>query len=164
MNGARWAVFEPRRLITALAQADVDFIVIGGYAAVLHGSPRITQDLDITYSTEPANLAALGGVLTALNARLYGIEEPVPFVPEARTLAQVGLLTLDTDAGKLDLLARPPGARSYSKLVDAAQVYEIDGIVVRIAGIRDLIAMKETAARPRDLADIAELEAIERLR
>lgn len=151
-------------LITRLTEAEVDFVVVGGVAVILYGSARNTKDLDITYDTAPENLLSLGNVLIGLNARLRGIDEEVPFVPDARTLRQVSLLTLDTDAGWLDLLARPPGGPTYAELRASASELEIAGAPVRVASIDDLIAMKRVAGRLRDKADIEELELIKRMR
>lgn len=159
-----WAEFQPLDLLRSLTARGIDFVLIGGYAAVLHGSPRVTQDLDICHSTEPANLNVLGETLVELGARLYGVDEEVPFVPNERTLAQVSLLTLDTSLGKLDLMAHPAGIRSYATLRAGADAYDVGGFVVRVASISDLMSMKVSAGRPKDLADLVELEAIERLR
>lgn len=159
-----WSDFKPLQLLQLLTAKGVDFVLVGGYAAVLHGSPRVTQDLDICYSTEEPNLRILGAMLVDLHARLYGIEEDVPFVTDERTLAQVELLTLDTDLGKLDLMTHPAGAPSYARLRSGAEIYDVGGFVVRVASVADLIAMKNAAGRPKDLADVAELETIERLR
>lgn len=150
-------------LLRRLTEADVDFVVIGGIAVVLLGSARNTKDLDITFATDAANLEALGEVLIGLHARLRGIDEDVPFVPDARTLRHVSRLTLDTDAGWLDLLAEPPGGPPYAALRARATELDLDGVCVRVADIDDLIAMKKTAGRLRDLADVDELEAIKRL-
>lgn len=133
-------------------------MIIGGYAAVLHGSARLTQDL------HRANLQVLGEALLEMEARLFGAIEDVPFVPDAPTLARVELLTLQTSLGKLDLMTHPAGAPEYRKLRDGADRYEIGGFLVRAASVADLKAMKRAAGRPKDLADIAELEAIEQLR
>ncbi|MGH2743229.1 MAG: nucleotidyl transferase AbiEii/AbiGii toxin family protein [Gammaproteobacteria bacterium] len=159
-----WLEFKPREILGLLTTRGVDFVVIGGYAAVLHGSPRVTQDLDITFATDPPNLEALGKVLTELGARLSGVDEDVPFVADERTLTGVELLTLETDLGKLDLLALPAGAPPYADLRERAARFDVGGFLVRVADIRQLIAMKEVAGRPKDLADIAELDAIARLR
>jgi predicted nucleotidyltransferase len=159
-----WSEFKPLQLLQLLTAKGVDFVLIGGYAAVLHGSPRVTQDLDICFATEAANLRILGSTLVDLRARLYGVEEDIPFVPDERALAQVELLTLDTDLGKLDLMTHPSGAPSYRRLRDRAEVYDVGGFVVRVASVTDLISMKTAAGRPKDLADVAELEAIERIR
>ncbi len=159
-----WPEFKPREILAALTARGVDFVVIGGYAAVLHGSPRVTQDLDITFATDVPNLEALGKVVMALGARLHGVDEEMRFVPDARTLARVELLTLQTDLGKLDLLALPPGAPPYADLREQAARFDLGNLLVRVADIPQLIAMKEATGRPKDLADIAELDAIARLR
>lgn len=151
------------RLLESLTARGVDFVVVGGIAAVLLGSARVTRDLDICYATDAGNLEALGEVLLKLDARLRGVDEPVPFVPDGRTLRRVELLTLNTDAGPLDLISRPPGAPRYETLRRNAQRLDVGGFGVLVASIDDMLAMKRTAGRPQDLADIEELEAIRRL-
>jgi hypothetical protein len=76
----------------------------------------------------------------------------------------VDLLTLDTPHGALDVLARPSGMTSYEALRRNAERMDIGGHLVLVASPLDLIAMKRTARRPKDLADIAELEAIIKIR
>lgn len=152
------------KILRRLVERGVDFVVIGGIAAVLHGSARNTFDLDICFATDDANLSALGDVLTTLGARLKGLDEGVPFVPDRRTLRQIELLTLVTSLGELDVLAKPPGAPNYADLRRNADRYDIGGFNVSVASIDDLIAMKQTAGRTKDLLDVEELEAIKRLR
>jgi predicted nucleotidyltransferase len=147
-----------------LADAGVDFVVIGGIAVVAHGHIRTTRDLDITYATDSANLETLGRALVALDARLRGVAEVVPFTPDGRTLRSAELLTLETSEGSLDLLATPPGAPPYRELKARAEQIEIEDRGLRIASIEDLIAMKRAAGRPRDLEDIEALEEIGRIR
>jgi hypothetical protein len=154
----------PLALLARLADGGVDFVVIGGIAVVAHGHIRTTRDLDITYGTEPPNLDALGRVLVDLDARLRGVAELVPFVPDGRTLRSAGLLTLETTQGALDLLAAPPGAPAYSDLKARAETIDVDGRSIAIASLDDLVAMKRAAGRPRDLEDIEALEAIRQLR
>jgi predicted nucleotidyltransferase len=151
-------------LLDRLGRAEVDFVIVGGVAVVLQGYGRATKDLDITYATDAENLHRLGDVLTALNARLRGVAEDVPFVPDGRTLARTRLLTLDTDDGGLDLLADPPGAPPYATLRERADRVELDGVVVAVASLGDLLAMKRAAGRPQDLADIDALEIARRIR
>jgi hypothetical protein len=160
----RWPAFNPAEILGSLVARGVDFVVIGGLAAVFHGSARITQDLDITYSPEPANLEMLGGALLDMNARLFGIEEDVPFAPDARSLASTEILTLATDLGKLDVLRSPSGAPRYPELRDAAVLVPLEAFAVRVASPAHLIAMKRATGRPKDLADVAELEEIQALR
>jgi len=159
---ADWPDFRPSQILAELAAGGVEFVVIGGYAAIAHGSPRLTNDLDISYSPEPANLEVLGRVLVALDARLRGVDD-VPFVPDARALRQVELLTLDTRHGPLDLLTAPGGGPGWAALRSDAIEVMLDGITVPIASLDHLRAMKRAAGRPQDLLDIDELDAIERL-
>jgi predicted nucleotidyltransferase len=161
---ADWPLFEPQRILGLLTARGVDFVLVGGYAAVLHGSPRVTRDLDLCYATDSANLRALGKVLTELHARPAAPDADLPFVADERTLAQVELLTLETDAGRLDLMTAPAGSPGYERLRSNAARYEVGGFLVKVAEIDDLLLMKAAAGRPKDLADIAELEAIRRLR
>ncbi|HEY3959332.1 MAG TPA: nucleotidyl transferase AbiEii/AbiGii toxin family protein [Solirubrobacteraceae bacterium] len=159
---ASWGKYHPAALVQALVEGDVDFVVIGGVAVVLQAMPRFTKDLDICYSTANDNLNALGKVLVGLKARLRGIPETVPFVPDARTLRQTQILCLTTPVGDIDLLVNPDGAPSYHSLRRRADVMDLGGRSVRIASIEDMLAMKHAAGRPQDLVDIESLEAAHR--
>lgn len=88
--------FRLTRMLRALVEANVDFVVIGGVAINALGYERYTKDLDICYSPEEENLHALGNVLIALRGRLRGLDEDVPFVPDWATLRQTQILTLST--------------------------------------------------------------------
>ncbi len=151
-------------LLGKLARADVDFVVIGGVAVIAHGYERITKDVDICYSPEAANLEALGQVLVGLGARLRGLDEELPFVPDARTLRRTQILTLDTPDGGLDLLVDPDGSPGYRELKRRALQIDFDGHDVFIASIDDLLAMKRAAGRQQDRTDIEALLAIQRLK
>jgi predicted nucleotidyltransferase len=151
-------------ILRRLTGRGIDFVVIGGVAAVLHGSAQATFDLDICYATDAGNLEALGEVLVELGAHLKGVDEDVPFVPDGRTLRRVDVLTMITDAGELDVLARPAGSPGYESLRRDADRFDLDGFSVLVASIDDLIAMKLAAGRAKDLAAVEELEAIKRLR
>jgi hypothetical protein len=158
-----WPEFHPRELLERLTSKGIDFVIVGGYAAVLHGSQRLTQDLDLCYATDAANLSVLGEALVELEARLFGVAGEVPFVADGRTLVRTELLTLHTSLGKLDLMTHPAGAPEYRRLRDGADRFELGGFLVRVASVADLKRMKRAAGRPKDLADLAELEAIEQL-
>jgi predicted nucleotidyltransferase len=151
-------------LLARLVDAAVDFVVVGGVAVAFQGYARSTRDLDITYATDHENLRRLGAVLIAAHARLRGVTEDVPFVPDERTLARTRLLTLVTDDGALDLLADPPGAPPYATMRDRADRVDLDGVIVAIAALDDLLAMKRAAGRSQDLADIDALEVARRVR
>ena len=164
MSAPPSAEFDPSRLLRALVDGGVDFVVIGGIAAILHGSARNTFDLDICFASDAENLDALGTVLVGLQARLRGVAEPVPFVPDAAALRRAEVCTLATAAGDLDVLRSPSGAPRYDVLRAHADRYAVGGFEVGVASVEDLIAMKTAAGRAKDLGDIEELEAILRLR
>jgi predicted nucleotidyltransferase len=151
-------------LLARLTARGVDFVVIGGIAAILHGSAQATFDLDISYATDAGNLEQLGDVLVELEARLKGVADEVPFVPDAQTLRRVDVLTMVTPLGELDVLARPAGGRGYEVLRRNANRFDVGGFAVLVASIDDLIEMKLAAGRQKDLAAVEELEAIKRLR
>jgi hypothetical protein len=151
-------------ILGRLVARGVDFVVIGGIAAVLHGSAQATYDLDICFATDAGNLEALGEVLLSLGARLKGVEDVVPFIPDWRTLRRVEVLTMVTDLGELDVLARPAGSSGYEALRRNADRFDLDGFSVLVASIDDLITMKLAAGRKKDISSVEELEAIKRLR
>ncbi len=151
-------------LLRRLTARGVDFVIIGGVAATLFGSPRTTFDLDICFETDPTNLESLGEVLTGLGARLRGVPEDLPFTPDATTLSRIEVLTMSTRAGDIDVLSNPKGAPPYARLRAQAERLLIGDFAVLVASLEDLIAMKRAVGRPKDLLDIEELEAIRRLR
>ena len=155
---ANWPDFRPTELFGALVRAGVDFVVIGGVAVVVQASPRFTRDLDISYDSDTANLERLGALLLHLVASLRGVEEDLPFTPDARTLRHAQMLTLTTRNGDLDLLVDPPGSPGYPALRRHADLVDLDGHAVRIASLEDLIEMKRAAGRPQDEIDLESLE------
>lgn len=157
---SRLDAFDPLTLIERLAEAGVEFVLIGGVAARLHGSPTVTRDLDICHETSPENLERLSGVLRDLHARLRVVDEDVPFLLDARTLAAGQNFTFVTDSGDLDVLAAPAGVSGYRGLMERAVELDLDGVVVRIADLDDLIKMKRAAARPKDLIEVEVLSAL----
>ena len=157
-----WPDFDPRQMLHRLTEAGVDFVVIGGVAVIAAGYARVTRDLDIAFADDHANLAALGGVLTSLDARLRGVDDDVPFTADSQTLEGVQLLTLDTSLGWLDVHKQVPGVADYEGLRSRADRVAFGDIRVLVASIDDLVAMKRTADRPLDHVDIAALEAIKR--
>jgi hypothetical protein len=153
------------RILATLAGHEVDFIVVGGVAAVAHGVPRLTLDVDIVPAPGKANLGLLAAALTELRARAYDDrrrELPLDLShPEGLALGNYFLLT---DAGGLDLLNGPrPDLKRYRRLASRAISVRIAGFDVKVIGRDDLIAMKREAGRDKDLRDIAALTAAERL-
>lgn len=153
-----------RVIFEALRDHRVDFVVIGAVAMVLHGSARVTRDLDICYSRERHNLDRLAKALKPFGPTLRGAPHDLPFALDAATL-QAGLnFTLRSTAGDLDLLGEVTGIGGYPavrRLSAVMTVYESDVWVLSLDGLE---RAKRAAGRLKDLADIAEIQEIRRLR
>jgi hypothetical protein len=159
----RPAPLDPERLFAVLARHRVDYVLIGGLAAVLHGSALVTNDADICPDRDPANLARLANALQDLDARVRTPTEPegLPFACDAEFLARVEMLNLDTSAGQFDLAFDPAGVGGYDAFLAHAVMYEIDGIEVRVAALTDIIRSKQMANRLKDQAALPHLYALE---
>lgn len=159
-----WSEFSASTLLRVLVAHGVDFVVVGGIAMIFHGSARLTQDLDICFAPDQANLDALGAALIELQARLRNVPDDVPFVPDGQALRRLSIVALDTAEGPIDLLREPSGAPPYDELRRRADRMETDGVRVLVASLDDLEAMKRAAGRGKDKLDLEEIEVIRRLR
>ncbi len=146
--------------IALLVKFQIDFVIIGGLAAVLHGADYFTHDIDICYSRVPENLEKLAWALQSVNARLRGTPAGLPFILDARTIKQGLNFTFETDIGPLDLLGEVAGVGSYDEAARQAVATEFFGHAVQILSLSHLISAKRAAGRPKDLIVIPELEAI----
>jgi hypothetical protein len=152
-------VFDPRRMLLALAEHGVDFVVVGGVAVQTHGHGRYTRDLDVAPRPDLLNLSRLGEALASLGARLLRASGPVD-VTDPQLLKRAPLVPLMTVYGRLDLLnvaVIKGGPRSYDELRERAVETPIDGSTVAVAGLDDLIRMKRAAGRDLDVQDIGAL-------
>jgi hypothetical protein len=152
--------FDPLRLLEALSRHGVRFVVVGGIAARLRGSPTVTRDLDICYARDAENLRALAIALADLHPLLRGADAGLPFRLDARTLRAGDTLTLGTDAGDLDLLGTPAGTDGFADLARDATPTDLGGLTVLVATVDDLIRMKRAAGRPKDLIEVEVLGAL----
>jgi predicted nucleotidyltransferase len=152
--------FEPLAVLRALVEGGVTFVLIGGVAARLHGSPSLTRDIDICYSRDADNLENLVDVLQSIHARLRGVDDDVPFLLDARTIRAGANFTFVTDLGDVDILAVPAGVDGYDDLTRGATEVDLDGTPVQVASLDDLIRMKRAAGRPKDRAELEILEAL----
>lgn len=151
-----------RVLVTALVEAQVAFVIIGGVALVLHGSGRITRDLDICYSRERENLNRLSRALKPFHATLRGAPADLPFVLDAPTI-QSGLnFTLTTTAGDIDLLGEITGIGTFPVVARFGTPMELYGLNVKVLSLEGLERAKRAAGRAKDLADLEEILEIRR--
>src|SRR5918992_1270731 len=102
-----------RRLLIALVDQDVEFVIVGGIALILQGSARLTRDLDICYARDRTNLKALAAALAPFRPRLRGAPASLPFTFDWRTLESGLNFTLTSDAGDIDLLGEIAGIGTF---------------------------------------------------
>lgn len=140
------------RLFEVLDRHEVAYVLIGGLAAVYHGSPFPTEDADVTPQTGRANLARLAAALEDLDARIRTEADPKgpPFRFDADALAAVETWNLTTSAADLDLAFKPAGTDGYADLRRDAAPAELYGVTVRVASLADVIRSKQAANRPKD--------------
>jgi hypothetical protein len=151
-----------RVLVTALVGSKVDFVIVGAVALVLHGSARITRDLDICYSREPDNLRRLARALQPFQPVLRGAPALLPFTLDAETLTSGLNFTLTTGAGDLDLLGEMTGIGGYPVAERLSTAMEVFGQNVRVLSLEGLERAKRAAGRPKDLIDLADILEIRR--
>ncbi|MBK5307556.1 MAG: hypothetical protein JJD92_12775 [Frankiaceae bacterium] len=143
--------FNGHAILEVLTRYGVDFIVIGGFAAVAQGSPIPTNDVDITPERDRGNFARLSAALTELDAkvRAEGLD-PMQFAHDADSLAAVQIWNLTTTYGDLDISVMPSGTRGYEDLRRDAVEIEIRGVRVLLASLADIVRSKDAAGRDKD--------------
>lgn len=144
--------FQPGEILRVLERHGVEFVVIGGLAAALQGSPFVTTDIDVTPRRASKNLERLSAALKELDARVRTetVPEGIPFDHDANSLAGGGLLNLTTRFGDLDVSTEPVGTSGYEDLVRDAKSFELGGVRVLVASLADVVRSKEAAGREKD--------------
>jgi predicted nucleotidyltransferase len=148
------------RQLRVLAEAGVEFIVIGGMAAAAHGSARSTLDLDVVYARHPENVRRLVHALSPHKPYLRGAPPGLPFMFDEETILHGLNFTLTTDIGDLDLLGEVVGGGTYAELLPQTVAMSAFGVRCRYVTLDALIVLKRAAGRPKDFEAIAELELI----
>ncbi len=148
------------RLLGALDRASVEYIVVGGIAARIHGAARLTQDIDIVYGRSDDNLKRLCKALRSLRPYLRGAPAGLPFEWSAATLRAGLNFPLTTSAGDIDLLGEIVGGGTYDNLLPHTISVRAFGYNAKVLDLEWLIRVKRAAGRPKDLEAIAELEAL----
>ncbi len=147
-------------LLAALDDGDVAFIIVGGLAATIHGSSRLTQDVDIVYERSDETIERLVRALAPHNPYLRDAPPGLPFVWSAETLRRGLNFTLTTVVGDIDILGEIVGGGSYDDLLPHTTTVELFARTHHCLDLPRLIHVKRAAGRPRDLEVIAELEAL----
>jgi predicted nucleotidyltransferase len=142
----------PERILAVLREHGVRFVLVGGYAAVIHGSPYVTFDVDVVPERTDENMERLSRALDAMHARVWTASEPdgVPFGHDVRSLGESNIWNLVTDLGRLDVTFVPSGTQGYADLARDAVHLTILGVDVDVASLADVIRSKEAAGRDKD--------------
>jgi len=158
------SVTEFQKIIRTLSDAHVEFIVVGGVAAIAHGSARLTRDVDVVYSRTDANIRSLVNALEHRQPYLRGAPKGLPFTWDAETIRMGLNFTLTTSLGPIDLLGEVTGGGGYDALRPHAVMLEVFGRQCLVLDLPWLIKVKRAAGRPKDIEAIAELEALLEIR
>jgi hypothetical protein len=150
-------------MLEVLEHHAVAYVLIGGLAATLHGSPAVTNDADICPARDLQNLTRLSAALRELEARVRTDAEPtgLPFACDAEFLSRVRVVDLVTKYGTFDISFEPAGFRDYEELAEHAEEIAIGGLRVKVAALADVIYSKETANRPKDHVTLPILYALQ---
>ena len=159
----RLNVQEYLELIKSLNDRGVQFVVIGGFAMILHGTSSVTFDLDLAIALDSANSNATVEALRSFRPYPPKLGSAKNFVWDERSFT-LDVVTLETTVGKIDLLRLVPGIDSFEGLWTRAERRSVGGMDIRIASIEDLLSMKQVAGRPKDIEHIRQLQALKELR
>ena len=147
-------------VIRTFSEAGVEFVIVGGLAATIHGSARLTQDVDFVYSRTEANIERLVLALRPYSPYLRGAPPGLPFDWNEATIERGLNFTLTTAIGDIDLLGEITGGGDYEALVPRTVHVDLFGRRCRCLDLPGLIRTKRAAGRPKDLEVLAELEAL----
>lgn len=150
------------RLLKRLDDAGIDFVLVGGFAAMLHGSSLLTRDVDVCAVLTPSTIEKLREAFRAVHPvhRLSSPQQSFLDVPDSGTA--LDNLHLNTDLGTIDLLGRITGVGDYDRVARDAVEVDVAGLRVRAISLDDLIAAKEALGRDKDLIAAKELRAVRR--
>jgi len=148
------------RLLKELHNEGVEFIIIGGMAAIAQGSAYLTADLDLCYSRDKKNLENLAKALTPFHARLRNAPSNLAFSLDVPTLRSGLNFTLSTDFGDLDLFGEVLGLGSYEEAVKFSEELELFGLCCKVLTLEGLVKTKEATGRPKDQRLLPEIKAL----
>lgn len=152
------------QLVQRLADSGVDFVVVGGYAGVLHGSSLVTRDLDICAVLSPENVERLRETLKDLHPHHRMTPQKLSFLQLPKPGEAVRNLFLQTDWGAVDILSSVLGLGDFERLKTRAEPFVTGGRECRLIGLEDLIVAKEAMGREKDRLAAKELRAIAAMR
>jgi hypothetical protein len=154
-------VFDPEEIIRVLDRHKVEYVIVGGVAARLHGSPILTEDVDVAPQRSADNLRRLAEALRELDAHLDapGTDAGLRVPLDAATFSSPVMKFL-TRAGEVDIVLEMVGVGGYDEIVGSAVEYRVFDMRIRVASLDDIITSKEASDRPKDRAHLEMLRQL----
>lgn len=150
-----------KMLLQRLSEHKVEFVVIGGFCGVLHGTALITYDLDICCRFSRENLRRLEASVSDLHPRHRLTAEKLPFELTDELCDTLKNIYLTTDWGILDCLGEVAGVGNFEQALKCSVSHNISFGEIKILSLGALIAAKEAAGREKDLYAVRLLRAIQ---
>jgi predicted nucleotidyltransferase len=151
-------------ILQRLVKAKVEFVVIGGYAAVIHGSAYVTNDVDVCTVLSPENVERIRAALVDLKPVHRQTHRRLSFLEHPAVGEEVQNLYLETDHGVIDILSSVLGVGDFYRLREQAESVMLFGQTVKVISIDDLIAAKEAVGRDKDKLTAKELRCLIEMR
>jgi hypothetical protein len=153
-------MIEINLLLERLCDAGVDFVIVGGFAATLHGSSLVTRDLDVCAILSSENVEKLRAALRDLKPTHRLTPQKLSFLDNRDPGVEVHNLYLRTDFGPVDILSSILGVGDFDRVRVASIEVELFGRSCRVISLDDLIQAKEALGRDKDLLAAKELRAV----
>jgi hypothetical protein len=159
--------FDPERMLSVLTGEGVDFVLVGGMAAILHGDVGVTVDLDVVPAREATNLERLARALRMLGARIRTAGEPEGLAFDCsaqffRNLSPDAIVNMTTEAGDLDVTFCPSGTQGFRDLRrDAVEIEAAERVRILVASLADIIRSKQAAGREKDRLALPRLRRLQ---
>ena len=151
-------------LLRRVSAAGIEFVVVGGFAGIVHGCNYVTQDIDICCVFAPDRLLALQRALADVHPVHRMTPGRKPLALTAESAAEFENLYLDTDLGRLDCLSTIEGLGDFARVKQASELFEVEGLALRVLTLDALIRSKQALNRPRDREMLRQLQALRELR
>lgn len=151
-------------LLERLVKAEVDFVIVGGFAGVVYGCTYVTQDIDVCCDFSSTNLIMLQEAVSDLHPVHRMTPKRKKLKLTEKNCRQFKNLYLDTDIGQLDCLSFINGVGDYQKVRQASEIIELEDRKLRVLKLDALIESKKAMNRPHDKEALLQLEAIKNLK
>ena len=150
-------VLDLSAILEGLLEADIKFILVGGLAAVVQGSPVTTMDVDIVHNRSSENISKLIAFLNSIDATYRRPDDKV-IGPNEEDISGMGHFLFSTRFGPLDVLAFIEQGKTYEDLLEDTVEIEFRGYIIRVLNLKELVELKKKSRDPKDKQRLTVLE------